>query len=89
MSDLESSVELVRDKDTFIAFLGALIADYQINQRTWENNTLGSFLESMQGWLEDMDLNEYYERINSRQVMLEPINWRVFADVLVAATLYE
>ena len=89
MKNLESSVELVSDKTSFIAFLGVLISDYQKNQDAWENQTLGAFLESMQGWLEDMDLNEYYERIESREVMNESVNWRVFADVLVAATLYE
>jgi hypothetical protein len=89
MSDLDSSVKHVRDKSTFIVFLRELIIDYQNNQTAWENRTLGEFLESMGGWLEDMDLEEYYQRIDASEVMQEPINWRVFADVLVAATLYE
>ena len=89
MSNLESSLDRVRDKASFVAFLGALIADYESNQSTWENRTLDQLLESMQSWLEDMDLDDYYERIDSSDVMLENINWRVFADVLVSAAIYE
>jgi hypothetical protein len=89
MQDLEACVQRVKDKDTFISFLRILITDFENNRSNWENKTLGSFLESMHGWLEDMDLEEYYARINSSEVMHEKTNWRVFADVLVAATIYE
>ncbi|MBW8828401.1 MAG: hypothetical protein JF606_03005 [Burkholderiales bacterium] len=89
MSDLEDSLDAVCDKQTFLNFLNALVFDCKLNKARWENNTLDSYLEGMHGWLEDMDLNVFYERINLKKVMQSEINWRVFADVLIAATIYE
>ena len=87
MNPLESSLDKVCDKETFIAFLGALIADHKNNH--WENGTLDLFLEGMQGWLEDMDLEDFYRRMERQEVLSSNVNWRVFADILVAATVYE
>jgi len=86
---LESSLDTVRDKESFIAFLGTFIADHEKNGANWENRTLNSFLQGMHGWLEDMDLDDFYKRIERTDVTRIQMNWRVFADVLMAAKIYE
>jgi hypothetical protein len=89
MSDLELSLDAVCDKETFLRFLNALAVDYTRNRANWENKTLDSYFEGMRGWLEDMDLQEFYLRMNRQDVLHREVNWRVFADVLVAAAIYE
>lgn len=89
MNLLESSLDRVCDKETFVAFLGALIADHKNKDIHWENGTLDLFLEGMQGWLQDMDLEDFYRRMERQEVLSSSVNWRVFADILVAATVYE
>ena len=78
----------INSKKDFLIFLRELIIQLKDNpEKFGENNTLEAYLEGMEGWVEDMD--GYYENNNLGHVDLKNVNWRVFADVLMAASIYE
>ena len=85
MNNLESSVQHIKSKEDFLEFLEALNQDFKNNIGTWENKTIDSFIEAMQSWVEDMD--GYY--INTKQPIPKDLNWKVFADILIASKMYE
>jgi len=70
----------VDSKETFLEFVAALRSDLEARGREpeWENPDLGRFLEAMQAWTEDM----------GDRVAAQP-SWRTFADMLMAAKIYE
>ena len=75
----------IRNRQDFLSFLEKFIKDYR-SAEGWENNKLESFLEGMLSWVEDAD--GYYENINETEVLSNP-SWRLFADILIASTMYE
>jgi hypothetical protein len=91
--ELYEYAQRVNSKETFLEFLSALRSDWEafriedqskkkshseLATRGWENPDLGSFLEAMSAWTVDMR-----ERIPDRP------SWRTFADMLMAAKIYE
>ena len=91
--ELHELAQRVDSKDTFLEFVAALRADWEASRaeesahpsspyspdaRGWENPDIGRFLEAMQAWTEDMD-----ERVSASP------SWRTFADMLMAAKIYE
>lgn len=54
--------------------------------RDWENPELGRFLEAMTRWLESAD--NYY-RNTGQALDSSQASWRLFADMLMAAKIYE
>ena len=43
----------VNDRDSFLAFLKNLAADFSDNPDEWENRTIKDYLESISSWVED------------------------------------
>lgn len=78
-------ISKIRTKDDFIKFLNLLREDLAVNRHTWENASLHSYLEAMEGWLEDME--GYYSNTN-QPIPIEP-SWKTFADILYASKIYE
>jgi hypothetical protein len=91
--ELHEMADRVDSKETFLEFLWALRADWEAsraeegtqrsspsspNARGWENPELGPFLEAMYSWTDDMG-----DRVAPQA------SWRAFADMLMAAKLYE
>ncbi|QHW31917.1 hypothetical protein GZH47_14555 [Paenibacillus rhizovicinus] len=74
----------IRSKNDFLRFLTVLRSDLVKNSNDWENPTLDKYLEAMQGWIQDMD--GYYS--DTDQTIPEQ-TWKVFADILYAAKIYE
>jgi hypothetical protein len=77
-------------RHTFIEFLNLLTEDYKNNQSHWENDNLGSFLEAMSRYAQDID--GYY--INMAKDLGKNIDpdipsWQVFADILRGSIVYE
>ncbi|MBA2939049.1 hypothetical protein HZF08_12080 [Paenibacillus sp. CGMCC 1.16610] len=64
-------------KEDFITFLNTLRHDLTENAASWENQTLESFLEAMEAWLND-----------SNSVSNTP-TWSTFATSLLAGKAYE
>jgi len=75
----------IRSKEDFIKFVGDLILDLKTNPNTWENKNLDAYLDALQRWTGDME--GYY--INNNLPVPENVNWRIFADILMAARMYE
>lgn len=85
MSTFEQSAREVDDRESFVRFLASMAADLKNNPKEWESRDLGSFLEAMGGWIEDMD--GYYESQNLPQP--RNINWAFMRDAFMAARIYE
>jgi len=85
MGNLANTAKNVKTKEDFIKFLSALIDESVANKGRGENRNLEQYLSAMQSWTEDMD--GYY--INNNLPVPENINWKVFADILMAARIYE
>jgi hypothetical protein len=75
----------VRSREDLVAFLEALAADFTANRGTWTNTDLSSFLDAMAAWSEDMD--GFYATGGEDLATVPP--WRVLADILMAARIYE
>lgn len=76
----------VHDRQTFINFLHAFHSDFKKNPDLWENNTLESFLEALAAYAED--LQGYYDNLELPLDVDKP-SFRVFADMLKGASVYE
>jgi hypothetical protein len=75
----------VRTREDLVAFLAALRADHDAHPDTWTNADLGSFVAALAAWAEDME--GFYENRGEDLSRVPP--WRVFADLLMAARVYE
>ena len=81
----ENIIKSISSKNDFLHFLDALNEDLRNNASSWENITLPDYLEALQRWTEDME--GYY--INTGVPVPDNVNWKVFADILYAAKIYE
>ena len=82
---LAERARAVQTRDDLAAFVAELKADFDANRGNWTNVDLSSFLEAMAAWIQDMD--GYYQNTGQKQSELPP--WRIFADILMAARMYE
>jgi hypothetical protein len=82
---LEERCNLVQSRADFTEFLKALCDDLRDNSETWENADLGKFLEALAAWVGDMD--GYYA--SQRKTMPKQPDWKMAADMLMAAKMYE
>lgn len=76
----------VTDRQSFIEFIDLLDEDFRHFPSTWENNNLSKFLEAIGEYTKD--IQGYYDNTNQDVNADEP-NWKVFADILKGATMYE
>jgi len=91
--DPDPDPEHVNSKETFLAFIEELRADWEASQeverkspsspygpkaRRWENPDLGHFLEAMHSWVEEMG-----DRLPSEA------DWQTFAFMFIAGKGYE
>jgi hypothetical protein len=76
----------VTDRNSFIGFVESLLQDYRTNKDAWENGTLESFLEAMAAYTND--IQGYYDN-TSQDVNADVASWKVFADILKGASMYE
>ena len=75
----------VRTRDDFVAFLEALRLDHARNGAAWANPDLQSFLGAAGAW--SRDSNGYYKNVGLDPSTLSP--WRLLADLMMAARVYE
>ena len=95
--DLTDALEQVRDRDSFLAFVRALIHDREASVASerespsspwgpdaggWENTTIESFLGAALSWAEDTGLE-------IQQGLPERPSWRAFASFLYGGKIYE
>ena len=74
------------NKEDFMKFLQLFLKDFSENSANWENATLEDFLSAMLSWVEDAE--GYYTNIGDLDVINNP-SWRLFADILMASSMYE
>ena len=78
----------IKNKEEFLIFLDALTKDLNDQKINWPNRSLESYLGAMTSWVDDME--GYYENMGMlKDVNLEEVDWQVFADILLAARVYE
>ncbi len=82
---LSERARAVQSREDLVAFVEALKADLKANRGDWANADLASYLEAMAAWIQDMP--GYYQ--NTGQNLSELPPWRILADVLMGARIYE
>lgn len=84
--DIYDFAENINTKQDFVEFLSMLKKDYRDSKNEWENDELDSFLEGMFGFA--YDLEGYHLNTKQEKDVNEP-TWKDFADILLAAKVYE
>lgn len=85
MIDFNKKINEINSKEDFVNFVELLVANLNSNPNEWVNKTLSEYLEGVASWTEDME--GYYQ--NNNIPVPENINWKVFANILMAAKMYE
>lgn len=82
----ELSTTDVKDRNSFIEFISSLRRELEANPTDWENNTLNSFLRALENYT--IDIQGYYDNMHLG-IDADIPSWRVFADILTGASIYE
>ena len=85
MKEPHEAINEVNSKEKFLSFVESLKNDLEVNPQNWENITLKDYLVALHSWTADME--GYY--INTNQQVPTSVSWKVFADILMAAKMYE
>jgi hypothetical protein len=85
MIEFNKKINEIHSKDDFVNFVVLLVSNLKNNPEEWTNKTLPEYLESISSWTEDME--GYYQ--NNNIPIPENVNWKVFANILIAAKMYE
>ena len=85
MIDFNQKVNEIHSKEDFVNFVELLVSNLKSNPEEWTNKTLPEYLESISSWTEDME--GYYQ--NNSIPIPENVDWKVFANILIAAKMYE
>lgn len=72
----------IQTKSEFIKFL----EEELLNSPTWRNNDLKTFLEAMISYTED--IQGYYQN-TGQETNSNEASWKLFADIIKGATIYE
>lgn len=76
----------VSDRKSFSNFARNLMIKYQTEGENWENKRIDNFIEAISSYAEDID--GYYMNMNFETSADTP-TWRIFAQILKGATVYE
>ncbi len=76
----------INTRQEFIHFLDEFLKEYKTNPDTWENHTIKDFLEAMGRYAGD--IQGYYDNTHQNIDANTP-SWKVFADILKGASIYE
>lgn len=76
----------VNSRQSFVEFLRLLLLDYSKSPDEWENDNIGSFLEAMSRYADE--IQGYYDNIG-QDVDANLPSWKVFSDILRGAKIYE
>jgi hypothetical protein len=80
---IEDITEGIQTKEDFESFLLLLIEDLK-KKSDWENNDLESYLRGLYGFVQD--ISGYYKNL---RIDIHKPSWRILADILLAARVYE
>lgn len=82
---LTDKAETVNSRSELAEFINTLKRGFNNNAGSWENASLGEFLEALSAWVEDMD--GYY--LNNKLPVPGQPTWKMIAEMLLAAKVYE
>jgi hypothetical protein len=82
---VHEAVKHIRTREDFVAFVRALRCDLEDDPSAWENGDLGSYLDAVAAWVEDMD--GYLDHAGKKRVH-QP-SWKLLGEILMAARVYE
>jgi len=80
-----NKISSIISREDFVFFVYELSKDFRANPQLWENQDIGTYLEALAAWVEDME--GYY--INQGESVPEKLDWKNIADMLMAAKIYE
>ncbi|HEX9985076.1 MAG TPA: hypothetical protein VGF69_17585 [Thermoanaerobaculia bacterium] len=85
MGILEEAQSTIATREELVAFLSLLRQDLAQHGEQWENSTLESYLEALQAVLTD-----WRGRFANRgEIAPDVPSWRLVAEILLAASVYE
>lgn len=76
----------VTDRESFVNFTKHLFENFQKNGENWQNNNLELFLDALSTYSEEV--KGYYNNVHPEKNP-EHATWRIFADILSGAVIYE
>jgi len=82
---LWKQIDTIKTRGDLANFVYALHSSLLQSDHIWENHTLDRYLEALSAWVHDMD--GYY--LNHGMPVPQQPTWRVVADTLYAASMYE
>jgi hypothetical protein len=74
------------NKVEFIESIRKLRVDFEQNTGKWESKTIPEYLEAIERYAED--IQGYYNNTN-QNINADNANWKVFADIMKGASIYE
>lgn len=83
--DLNEKADRVRTREDFAQLLLDVLADLRKHPDGWENDTLEDFLEAWAAWVGSMP--GWY--MNRGEPMPDLPDWKVLANMVMAARVYE
>lgn len=84
--ELIAKAESVSSLSSFKEFVALFVGSYDECRDEWENSSLPEFLQGLAGFVENIE--GYYANAGIDAHFEQP-SWRVFADILLAARVYE
>ncbi len=84
--EMELKPEQISTRKDYVRYVEQLRHDLEHNPDNWQNRDLKSFLEALSRYAQDVD--GYYMN-SSISVDADEPSWRVFADLLTGASMYE
>ena len=85
MNERNLRTDAITSRGELADYIDRLREDIASNPEAWRNEDLASYLRAMAAWIRDMP--GYYRNMGLALEELPP--WRVLADILVAASMYE
>jgi hypothetical protein len=80
--ELIKFIDKINSREDLVTFIKLLQQDYLLND--WENRDLESYLSAMEGIVDSLD--GYWKNMKMEP---ELPSWRLFASILLTATIYE
>ena len=75
----------IKTKADFISVIPDLSKNYREHPESWENADIGTYLAALAAWVEDME--GFY--LNQKLPIPQKVDWKILADMLIAAKSYE
>jgi hypothetical protein len=83
--ELYDKIDSINTKEDLADFVESLRNELSSCPGDWENQTLDRYLEAMEAWIRSM---EYAYKNMGKEIPEQP-SWKMIADILYSAKIYE